>query len=99
MSLATFVTSRDICSSMVSLLDPYADRLAILTSYANSSARHKIYKAHVLFPLQPANFGKVHEALDSMARPNNNLSSLDNNLDHAIKAAFDMFLGSISPDP
>ncbi|KAH0566467.1 hypothetical protein GP486_000137 [Trichoglossum hirsutum] len=99
MSLATFGTSRDICSSMVSLLDPYTDRLAILTSYANSSPRHKIYESHVLFPLQPANFGKVLEALDSMARPNNGLSFLDDSLDHAIEAAFDVFSGSNSPDP
>ncbi|KAH0541449.1 hypothetical protein FGG08_004058 [Glutinoglossum americanum] len=94
------MSSRGVCSSVASLLDPRADRLAILTSYANSSCPHKIYRTHVLFPLQPPDLGKVLEALDAMTiiRPNNRAAPSDDGLNHAIEAAFNIFLSPEPPD-
>ncbi|KAI9780979.1 MAG: hypothetical protein M1839_006418 [Geoglossum umbratile] len=50
--------------------------------------------AHVLFPLQPVDSEKFLKALDAVTGPNGNTVSLDGDLDHAIEAAFDVFLRS-----
>jgi hypothetical protein len=92
------MSCRDVCSSVVSLLEPSTDRLAILTSYAIRSSQSKTHNAHVLFPLQPIDSEKSLEAIDAMTVPDSNGVPLDSDLDRAIDAAFDVFLRSKPPD-
>ncbi|KAI9764920.1 MAG: hypothetical protein M1840_007945 [Geoglossum simile] len=93
-SAATSISCRDVCSSVVSLLEPSTDRLAILTSYTNSPSQSKTYDAHVVLPLQPVDSQKFLKALDAVTGPDSNAMLLDSGLDHAIDAAFDVFLHS-----